>query len=293
MDDAIALHNSDIVDAKSLSSDDRLVALWLHGRPKLTVEGYGRDAARLRRFVAKPIAEITLADLQAYDDSLADLALRTRARALAAAKSLLRFLHRAGLIPIDVGVVMRTPRIPSDLTDRILTRAEMKRLLRAPRRPRDVALLRIAYETGFRRAELCSLRWSSVTLDEETGEAMLSVIGKGGKPRTLRITAAGWNLAAALRRPEDLDDGPIFRGHDGRPLSASQIRYVVAAAAKRAKIGKPVSPHWFRHAKVSHALDRGAPIHLVQMESGHASMATTGAYAHVRPKDSAAKYLGL
>jgi site-specific recombinase XerD len=32
-----------------------------------------------------------------------------------------------------------------------------------------------------------------------------------------------------------------------------------------------VSPSWFRHAHASHALDRGAPIHLVQATLGHAS----------------------
>lgn len=282
-----------IANRSPSSDDDRLIALWLHGRPPLTVKAYRRDVDRLRAFVGKSIAALTLDDLQAFDLSLADRAPRTRARALAAVKSLLRFGTRAGLLRVDVGVVLRTPRIPSDLTDRILTRTEMRRLLKAPKRPRDVALLRIAYETGFRRAELCSLRWSSVAIDDENGEAMLSVIGKGDKPRTVRITAAGWNLAAALRRPEDPDDGPIFRGRGGKPLSPSQVRNVVAAAAKRAKIAKAVSPHWFRHAKASHALDRGAPIHLVKDELGHASLTTTGAYAHARPRDSSARYLGL
>ena len=64
-------------------------------------------------------------------------------------------------------------------------------------------------------------------------------------------------------------------------------------AAARAGIDLPVSPHWFRHAHASHALDRGAPIHLVQATLGHASIATTGRYLHARPRDSSSRYLPL
>ncbi|MBU4356156.1 MAG: tyrosine-type recombinase/integrase, partial [Proteobacteria bacterium] len=64
-------------------------------------------------------------------------------------------------------------------------------------------------------------------------------------------------------------------------------------AAIRAGIEGAVSPHWLRHAHASHALDRGAPIHLVQATLGHASVATTGKYLHARPDDSSARYLGV
>jgi site-specific recombinase XerD len=53
-----------------------------------------------------------------------------------------------------------------------------------------------------------------------------------------------------------------------------------------------LSAHWLRHAHASHALDRGAPVSLVQATLGHASVATTGRYLHARPNDSSARYLG-
>ena len=54
-----------------------------------------------------------------------------------------------------------------------------------------------------------------------------------------------------------------------------------------------MSPHWLRHAHASHALDRGCPAHLVQTTLGHASLTTTTKYAHARPNDSSARYLGV
>lgn len=64
-------------------------------------------------------------------------------------------------------------------------------------------------------------------------------------------------------------------------------------AARTAGIALAVSPHWLRHAHATHALDRGAPIHLVQATLGHVSVATTGRYLHARPSESSGKYLPL
>jgi integrase/recombinase XerD len=50
-----------------------------------------------------------------------------------------------------------------------------------------------------------------------------------------------------------------------------------------------VSPHWLRHSHATYALDRSAPIHLVQATPGHASVARTGRYLHARPTDSSAR----
>jgi integrase/recombinase XerD len=46
-----------------------------------------------------------------------------------------------------------------------------------------------------------------------------------------------------------------------------------------------------RHAHASHALERGAKIHLVKATLGHASVVTTGRYLHARPDESSAMYL--
>ena len=67
---------------------------------------------------------------------------------------------------------------------------------------------------------------------------------------------------------------------------------IVRTAGERAGL-VGLSPHWFRHADTSHALERGAPIHLVAQTLGHASVKTTSTYLHARPDDSSALYLGV
>ncbi len=79
--------------------------------------------------------------------------------------------------------------------------------------------------------------------------------------------------------------------HAGRPRLPAQVFRIVKAAAQGASLPAEISPHWLRHAHASHALDRGAPISLVQATLGHASVQTTGRYTHARPNDSSSRYL--
>jgi integrase/recombinase XerD len=64
-------------------------------------------------------------------------------------------------------------------------------------------------------------------------------------------------------------------------------------ADRPAGLDAKVSPHWLRHARATHALGRGAPIHLIQATLGHTSVSTTGRYLHARPTDSSAPYLAV
>src|SRR4051812_30740870 len=83
--------------------DSTLVRLWLHGRSPTTILNYRLEAKRFRAFVGKTLAQVTLAELQAFADSLESRGLQppTRRRALAAVKSLYTFGHRLGALPYD------------------------------------------------------------------------------------------------------------------------------------------------------------------------------------------------
>jgi integrase/recombinase XerD len=110
------------------------------------------------------------------------------------------------------------------------------------------------------------------------------------------VPEPAWKLLAKLGRPETGLDQPVFpsrKKRNGGRLRPVSVWRVVRRAAMRAGIELPVSPHWLRHAHASHALDRGAPIHLVQSTLGHATIATTGRYLHARPQESSGRYLSL
>jgi len=279
-----------VVTVQEPASDEQLIELWLHGRSVHTRRAYAADVGRLRARTGKPLAAIALADLQAFADSLDGMAAASRYRTISAVKSLLAFGHRLGYLPFDVGGALRLPAVRGRLAERILPEAAVHRMLSLETDARNRAILTLLYASGVRVSELCGLCWRDL---QEAGDGgQITVFGKGGKTRAIRLPAAVWQHLARLRDGEADGERPVFRSRKrAGPLTPVAVLRIVRQAARRAGINGPVSPHWLRHAHASHALDRGAPIHLVQATLGHASITTTGRYLHARPGDSSSRFL--
>ncbi len=268
--------------------DEQLLALWLFDRPEETRRAYAGDVRGFFAHTGRPVQATTLGDVQGFVSSLAGLAPASRGRKLSAVKSLFGFAHRLGYVPFNVAAPMRQPAVKHALAERIVVEADVHRLLALEPDLRNRALLTVLYIGGVRIGEAASLCWRDAQPRDDAGQ--LTVFGKGGRTRAVLLPRTTWALLAALRG-EAAPDAPMFRSRRGGWLDASQVHRIVKAAAKRASLPPGVSAHWLRHAHASHALDRGAPIHLVQATLGHASVATTGRYLHARPSDSSAKYL--
>jgi integrase/recombinase XerD len=273
-------------------TDDRLIDLWLHGRSRHTQRGYRSDAARFVRFVQKSLHRVSLADIQWFADALEGEMLRasSRHRVLAAVKSLFAFGHRLGYLSFDVAKPMRLPAFRDGLSDRILAESDVQRMLALERHPRNAVLLLVLYASAVRVSELCALRWRDCQDRADGGQ--ITVFGKGGKTRVVLLPDRVWRAVMRLRG-EATEDKYVFLSRRGGRLHESQALRIVKGAAVRAGVTSAVSPHWLRHAHASHALDRGAPIHLVQGTLGHSQISTTGKYLHARPTDGSARYLPL
>lgn len=271
------------------SSDDDMVALWLRGyRSPHTRRGYAIDVHAFRSFAAMPLAAVTVRVIQAFSASLGHLAAATAARRLSAVKSLIALAHRLGYLQFDVGAVITLPAIKDTLSERILSEWQVQRMLELVRRPRDAALLRMIYGCGLRISEACGLLWRDLTPRDDAGQ--ITVFGKGGKTRTILLNKTLWDRIITLRGNAG-PDHYVFRTRYGGGFDPSRVHQIVKAAAKRAGLSAAVSAHWLRHAACSHALSRGAPVHVVQSSLGHASLATTTRYSHARPDDSISRYL--
>nr|WP_282189671.1 tyrosine-type recombinase/integrase [Azospirillum brasilense] len=167
---------------------------------------------------------------------------------------------------------------------------DVQRLLALETSPRNAVMLRLLYAAGLRISEVCALRWRDARPRDDAGQ--VTIFGKGGKTRAVLLPATVWGALVALRQGAGEDD-PIFRSRKRGHLHSSAVHRVVKTAADRAGLSAEVSAHWLRHAHASHALDRGAPVHLVQATLGHASVATTGRYAHARPTESSSRFLAV
>ena len=166
----------------------------------------------------------------------------------------------------------------------------------------------LIYGGGLRVSECCELRIKDVDFDQ----GLLFVRGgKGNKDRSTLLAEAetsstratadrawpAFGVADALERKypnagRELGWFWVFPSHtlstDPRAgvvrrhhLSDSVIQKAVKAAAREAKIHKPVSVHTLRHRFATHLLLNGVDIRQIQEYLGHANVETTMIYTHV------------
>jgi integrase/recombinase XerD len=299
------------------TTDSKLIEMWLHDAAHSTQHAYSIDIEQFLSSAGEPLQGIRLDHLQSYKDDLGELGLQpaTIARKLKAVKSLLSFAKKTGYTPFNVGVMIKLPKMKEELAERILTEDQVFEIIHLEKQhsQRNHILLRLLYATGGRVSEICNLKWKDVQPRGDTGQVAL--FGKGEKTRHVILKAETYKALVGYRQGA-LDEDYVFKsrgggkGHAGSKLDESQVFRIVEDAAIRANIAtykatqtrkgiamqvtrSHVSPHWWRHAHASHALENGANIILVKETLGHKSIDTTTKYTHVHPDKSSAQYLKM
>ncbi len=166
----------------------------------------------------------------------------------------------------------------------ILSREEALRLIDTPKNLKHRMILKLAYATGLRRAELLALK----PLHIDSPRSVVRVIkGKGNKSREV---PASETLIGELRhyykryRPKTY----LFEGYKpGIAYSAASIGKIVKNAAAKAGIKKDISPHILRHSFATHMLENGVNLKRLQIILGHSAMKTTSIYLHLANISSA------
>ncbi len=278
--------------------DALFIQKWLHGRSKNTIDTYIGAIIDFYEEVNKPLQNVTLEDFQGFINSLAHYMPATRAKKIAAIKSMMSFGLKTGYLQVNVGTVVKLPKLEDKLAERIMSEEQVAKMFALEENLRNHAILILLYRAGLRVSELCNLTWRNLQERDESGQ--VTVFGKGKKTRHVLLSQPTWEEVMRLKTTESGMDDFVFqsrqawsaKGKDDRRMDESSVNRIVKTAAKRAGIEK-VSPHWMRHAHATHALERGAPITLVQATLGHKSMQTTAKYTHVRPNASSSQFLGI
>ncbi|PQJ36228.1 recombinase XerC [Salinibacter sp. 10B] len=309
-----------------MTSDQTLVRRWLAEKSSGTQEEYARDLERFVDFVDLPLRYVTLGHLQEYREHLADqgYAPSTQKRKLSSIKSIFTFGTKLRYFAHNVGAALSTPQAREKRAERILSEADLWAILRDEKDLRNHVLLRLFYASGGRVSDVVDLRWRDLKdrpdLEGPDGRpgGQITFYGKGDKTRSVTLYSKVWALIVRLHEEESEDgygaaDDPVFRSQKGGGLSRTQIWRIVKKAATRASVkltektrsdgvvkrdedGNPimtsqVSPHWFRHAHASHALQKGADLELVRETLGHESIETTKTYLHAHPGKSSSYYV--
>lgn len=268
-----------------------------------TRRAYLRDLEAFRRFLKEVLPEEW--DGEALLRQVDHLVLRrylallhgtnrksTIARKLASLRSFFRYLVREGVLEVNPGEMVATPR-QEDHLPRTLSADEAYVLMEeggdgGVRALRDRAIVETLYSCGLRVGELTGLDVGS--LDLHAG--LLRVLGKGRKER---IVPVGRKARAALQAYLDArglpgDDEPLFLNRRGGRLTPRSVQRNLKQQLLRAGILKDATPHSLRHSFATHLLDGGADLRAIQELLGHASLSTTQKYTRVSVDHLASVY---
>jgi integrase len=112
--------------------------------------------------------------------------------------------------------------------------------------PLKHALISLLALNGLRVSEAAGAGIEHLGL--ERGHRTMTITRKGGKAVTIPLaprTARAIDLAIGERT-----SGPVFLAADGRRLDRHGAGRIVRKTARRARIGKSVTPHTLRHAVI-------------------------------------------
>ena len=216
--------------------------------------------------------------------------------------SLFSFALKTGYLDKNPALALENLKTPDKLFSKVLSRTQIERLILIEKNLRNKLMLKILYFTGIRVDELSHLKVNSFqqTNSDNKPAWIMIVIGKGRKVRSIRLPdhlsaeiadfIVGFDSADCLFTNDRRVDFGI-NDFSRTPLSNSQIFRIVKTAAKNAGLDIQPSPHWLRHTSATHAIENGAPVHVVQRSLGHESISTTGRYLEIRPKESVGDYI--
>lgn len=171
-----------------------------------------------------------------------------------------------------------------------LTADEVRALIhscsvRAPTGIRNRALLVVLYRGGLRISEALSL--APKDLDAKAGTVRV-LNGKGKKHRVVGLDPGAWAILQLwLDRRIQLGitrNARLFSTLGGKSMHTAYVRALLPRLARRAGIEKRVHAHGLRHSHAYELANEGTPLHVIQLQLGHASLATTHCYIqHLRP----------
>lgn len=251
------------------------------------------------------LGDLTRARLQGGLRLLGDrVGPRTVRRYGSAVRAFCRFLVEEELAQLNVGKLLRLPRVSDPEEEgNYFSEEEALALVAAPLagrhtpgRIRDAAMLSLLYEGGLRASEVGTVKTKGVCFDSpRAGLALVPYLAKGTRNRRIPVESTAALLREYCKSARALLPGAfaacLFPDRRGRPVNRAQVYYVVRKWARAAGVEK-AHPHKLRHSHATHLFWHGASGPTVQKSLGHKSLVTTSRYGHAGLKQQV-EALGL
>lgn len=259
--------------------------LVINNKARSTHENYLRQMSKLALFYNRTPLELHVDELEEYLYHL----IQKDTDSMSSFKHLVYGLRKLYLLfgkeelHLSLPPINRPQKLPV-----VLSKQEVKRLLKAPQHIRDKVMFALTYDTGIRINELSNLLIADVDLDRKQLRVQKS---KNKKQRYITVsehTVRGIKKHLALNAPQVY----LFENQSrkGMPISHTRIRALLREALEKANIRKQVSMHSLRHTYATHQLESGQNIMNVKEAMGHSDIQNTLLYLHIAQLDPAKKF---
>lgn len=231
--------------------------------------------------------KITPPEVEAYFSDIAATQKPTGAyKFLSVLKCFYRYLYGQNLILLNPCRDIELPAYRQPLPKNILTREQIKQLLKLPDLTtklglRNRAILELTYSSGLRRGEIAGLDRADLDLKNR----LVRVRGKGNKERIVPFgKPAAFYLKQYLQIRPNIQEPALFISSLGNwRLHHNALKEMIKAYA--ASLGIKLNFHGLRHACALHLLQNKAGIRYIQELLGHSDLSTTQVYTRLLPLD--------
>ncbi len=269
------------------------------GKKNVTID----EIDTIKDIDAKFLNGVDINDLYAFMTYLKDdcnNSATSRARKSASIKGFFKYLYsKAKVIDNDPAKELENPKIGKRLP-KYLSITESKELLDKTKNgakymkpnkelseskkilaTRDYAMTTLFLNCGMRLSELVSININHIKFDE----AVLTVIGKGNKERTVYLNKACINaINEYLEYRPQVESGPdkyaLFLSERKKRISNRMVQTTIKDYLKSCGLGS-YSTHKLRHTAATLMYQNGVDVRALQEILGHENIGTTEIYTHV------------
>lgn len=273
--------------------DGFLNFLELRNSSAHTIRAYRNELNRLAEYLGPEIRwkQVDHTLLRGFLSHLhgAGLSKVSVARALAAVRSLFKWLAKEGIVQQNPAKLVSRPKLPTRLP-RVPTTEEMNAVLDTPLPDnaafpeRDRAIFELLYGCGLRNSELIGIEFGDI----DEGNGLILVRGKGKKQRYIPLEGAAAEALNSYRQARQSllnaagkSTRKLFINRRGGPLTSRSVGRIVKQIAIAKGLPPDVHPHTLRHAFGTHMLAEGADLRAIQELLGHERLSTTQKYTHL------------
>lgn len=160
----------------------------------------------------------------------------------------------------------------------VLSQEEIQKMFSVCDNKKHKVILALLYSCGLRVSELINLKWEHI----DRLRMIINVVqAKGKKDRQVMLAPQLIPLLEDYYREYKSKVYVLNGWKNELQYSERSVGQVVKQLAQKAGIRKKVWTHLIRHCTMTHLLEQGTDISIIQKIAGHSSPKTTQKYTHI------------